>query len=261
MAGATLAVALGLGASTVVLMGSSATRVVAPSVTAGDPTTVLPPAADPAATPVAPVPAQTTIARVGGPVAYSAAPDGPPVGTLPVGGFWRDTKFLPVIGRAPGWLQVRLPQRPNGLTGWIPEAVAQLSTTTYGIVIDVTEHRLRLFDGGHEVLDAPAGVGTPDDPTPLGQFYLMEIDASRGPGWGPFVLATNAHSESISSWEGTGDAFTAIHGPIGADAAIGDTGAEISHGCVRLHVADLAQLAPVPLGAPVAVVGGARAPW
>ena len=58
-----------------------------------------------------------------------------------------------------------------------------------------------------------------------------------------------------------GDAFTAIHGPLGADAAIGDTGGEISHGCVRLHVDDLARLAPVPLGAPVVIVADPRPNW
>ena len=81
------------------------------------------------------------------------------------------------------------------------------------------------------------------------------------PGWGPFLVATNAHSETISSWQGSGDAFTAIHGPLGADAAIGTEGAEISHGCVRLHVEDLARLAPVPPGAPVAIVAPPPDPW
>ena len=261
MAIATLTLALGLAGSTVVLMGSSSTVVVAPTVTATGSDTITHPVAGPAATPVAPVAAETTIAEVTGPVPYSAQPDGPPVGTLPIGSWWHDTKFLPVIARAPGWLQVRLPQRPNGLTGWIPESSAAISTTTFGIVIDVTDHRLQLYDGGRLVLDAPAGVGTPDDPTPLGDFYLMDIGPSRGAGWGPFVLATNAHSEAITSWEGSGDAFTAIHGPLGADAAIGDAGGEISHGCVRLHVDDLARLAPVPLGAPVTIVAATPSNW
>ncbi len=243
MAIATIVVALGLAVSTVVLMGSSSKVAVAPHVVAGPSRTVLPTSVT---APTVPVASETTIAQVSGPLAFSAQPDGPPVGTLPIGSWWGDTKFLPVIARVPGWLQVRLPQRPNGLTGWIPESSATLSTTTLGIVIDVTDHRLRLYDGGHLVLDAPAGVGTPDDPTPLGDFYLMDIGPSRGPGWGPFVLGTSAHSEAITSWEGSGDAFTAIHGPLGADAAIGAAGDEISHGCVRLHVEDLARLGSGP---------------
>ncbi|HEY5154277.1 MAG TPA: hypothetical protein VIJ47_06050, partial [Acidimicrobiales bacterium] len=89
-----------------------------------------------------PVPARTTIAVVTGPVPYSAGPDGAAVGTIPVGSWWGETKALPVVAQAPGWLQVRLPQRPNGLTGWIPADRAVLSFTTYGVLIDVTAHRV-----------------------------------------------------------------------------------------------------------------------
>jgi lipoprotein-anchoring transpeptidase ErfK/SrfK len=219
-----------------------------------------PPPAPAAATvtipaPPPPVPAVTTIATVTGPVPFAARPGGRYVGAIPVGSWWGTTKRLPVIDVAPGWLQVRLPQRPNGLTGWIPDTAAQLSQTTYGILIDVRTERLQLWRDGRVVLDLPAGVGTPTDPTPLGQFYVMDVAPPEGPGWGPFMLDTNAHSEAILSWEGTGDAFTAIHGPIDAwsDEQIGTHGAAISHGCVRLHDADLAKLAPVPAGAPVVI--------
>jgi L,D-transpeptidase catalytic domain len=203
--------------------------------------------------PVSPIAARSAIAQVDAGTPYSAAPDGPAVGTLPSGGFWLAVNHLPVLGQAPGWLEVRLPQRPNGSTGWIAASAAQLSTTTYGLLINVTTMRVELYDAGHVVADLPAGVGTPTDPTPLGQFYVMDVAPPPGPGWGPFVLDTNAHSEAITSWEGSGDAFTALHGPLGADAAIGTTGAAISHGCVRMHDADLAQLAPVPPGAPVVI--------
>ncbi len=201
-----------------------------------------------------PVPARTTIAEVTGPVPFFASPGGPQAGTLPMGSWWLPTKQLPVLARRPGWLRVRLPQRPNGLTGWIHAAGAKLSTTTYGILVDLRTRRVELYRSGRMVARFPAGIGTPDDPTPTGQFYVMEIEVSPGPGWGPFIVDTNAHSEAITSWEGSGDAFTAFHGPLGADAAIGTTGAAISHGCVRMHDADLARLAPVPLGAPVVIV-------
>lgn len=204
--------------------------------------------------PPSPVPVSTTIAEVSGPVAYSDEPGGSQVGTLPMGKWWQETKQLPVIETRGDWLRVRLPQRPNGLTGWIAASDATLSRTTYGILIDVTQHRLQLYDSGRVVADVPAGVGTEDDPTPTGQFYVMDVAASPGHGWGPFILDTNAHSEAILNWEGQGDAFTAIHGPVGGDAAIGTEGAAISHGCVRLHYDDLAQLSPVPAGAPVVIV-------
>ncbi len=207
------------------------------------------------APPPPPVAARTTIATVSGPVPYAAVAGGPAVGAIPIGSWWGTTKELPVIDQSPGWLEVRLPQRPNGSTGWIPSSAATLSQTTYGILIDVTTRRLQLWNDGHLALDFPAGVGTTTDPTPLGQYYVMEVTPPEGPGYGPFMIDTNAHSDAILSWEGTGDAFTAIHGPItsGADAEIGTTGAAISHGCVRLHDADLAQLDQVPPGAPVVI--------
>lgn len=202
----------------------------------------------------APVPARTVIAEVTGPVPVFDAPDGAEVGALPTGSWWTDTKYLPVTEQRAGWLQVRLPERPNGSTGWIRSADAALSDTRYGILIDTDDRRIQLFEDGTMVVDAPAGVGTEDDPTPLGQFYVMDVAAPPGPGWGPFVLDTNAHSETIESWQGSGDAFTSIHGPLGAEGLIGTEGAAISHGCIRLHEADLAKFSPVPPGAPVVII-------
>jgi lipoprotein-anchoring transpeptidase ErfK/SrfK len=84
---------------------------------------------------------------------------------------------------------------------------------------------------------------------------------SPGPGYGPFVLVTSDHSDTISDWENSGDAIIGIHGPIdsAADAEIGTTGAAISHGCIRLHDADLAQLSVIPAGTPIEVVSQAVA--
>jgi lipoprotein-anchoring transpeptidase ErfK/SrfK len=65
---------------------------------------------------------------------------------------------------------------------------------------------------------------------------------------------TSAHSNTISDWEESGDALIAIHGPLGDDAEIGTSGARISHGCIRLHDSDLAQLRVVPDGSPIDIM-------
>jgi lipoprotein-anchoring transpeptidase ErfK/SrfK len=67
-------------------------------------------------------------------------------------------------------------------------------------------------------------------------------------------MVTSAHSDSITDWEESGDAMIAIHGPLGAQAAIGTTGAAVSHGCIRLQLTDLSQLRVVPVGSPVDIV-------
>jgi len=174
------------------------------------------------------IPAETLVATIppaGAP--GSQTPGGP--ATLGVPGHWLGaTSILPVIAQQSGWDEVRLGQRPNGSVAWVPAGDVSLATDPYHIVVDLSTMHLLLFA---LFAEAPS------------------------PGYGPFVLVTSAHSNTISDWEESGDAITAIHGPLGADAAIGTTGAEVSHGCIRLHDADLAQLRDVPAGTPVDILG------
>jgi lipoprotein-anchoring transpeptidase ErfK/SrfK len=160
----------------------------------------------------------------------------------------------PVIAMSRGEYEIRLPTRPNGSSAWIAAAGVPLSYTPYRIVINLHTRRLTLYKNGVETLQTPAGIGTAADPTPTGHFFVAFFAAAPSPAWGPFIMVTSAHSVAISDWEESGDAVVAIHGPLGDDAVIGTTGALISHGCVRLHVADLVELRPVPAGSPVDIV-------
>ena len=162
--------------------------------------------------------------------------------------------FLPVIATRNGDLQVRLPTRPNGSTTWIRRQAVRLYRTPYRIVVDLGTRHLLLYRDGNLVLDAPAGIGTHSDPTPIGHFFVAFFAKAPSAAWGPFVLVTSAHSNAISDWQESGDAIVAIHGPLGESSAIGSSGARISHGCVRLQDADLAQLRVVPDGSPVDII-------
>ena len=164
--------------------------------------------------------------------------------------------ILPVIAIRAGWVQVRIPQRPNGSTSWLPSDDVALNVTPYRIVVNVTTRRLALYQDGKQVFSAPAGIGTTSDPTPPGQYFLAfdEPPPQPDPGYGPFIMVTSAHSPDIADWQGSGDALIGIHGPLGEDAAIGATGAKISHGCIRLHEAALAKLRAVPPGTPIDII-------
>jgi lipoprotein-anchoring transpeptidase ErfK/SrfK len=180
-------------------------------------------------------------------------PGDPPMGTIDP--TWHGAvTALPVIWAGPGWVYVRLAQRPNGSTAWVRDGDVNLSSTPYRIVIDVQTARLSLYKDGQLDFTAPAGVGTSVDPTPVGTYFVAFVAAPPSAGYGPFVLVSSAHSNAISDWESSGDALMAIHGPLGADSEIGTTGAHVSHGCVRLHVADLRRLRVVPAGTPIDVV-------
>jgi hypothetical protein len=193
-----------------------------------------------------------TIKAAGAP--GSQTPGGP--ATVQVPGQWLGAaSILPVIDQVPGWVEVRLAQRPNESTAWVPAGDVSVLTDSYHIVIDLGTMHLELFDHGQQVVDFPAGIGVSADPTPTGQFFVALFASAPSPGYGAFVIVTSAHSNTISDWEASGDAITAIHGPLGADAAIGTTGARVSHGCIRLHSADLAQLRDVPAGTPIDIVG------
>jgi hypothetical protein len=162
---------------------------------------------------------------------------------------------LPVLASTPGgWLHVRLPERPDEDTAWIRASDATLSTTPFRIVINLKTTHLELFKRNREIMDVPAGVGATYTPTPLGDFFVAFFEPPIGPEYGAFIMVTSAHSRAIESWSGTGDAIIAIHGPIGADAEIGTTGAYISNGCIRLHDNDLLRLADVPPGTPIQII-------
>ena len=55
---------------------------------------------------------------------------------------------LPVVATRPGWVRVRLAQRPNGSTAWLPARDVKLSSTPYRIVINLATTRLTLYRAG-----------------------------------------------------------------------------------------------------------------
>jgi lipoprotein-anchoring transpeptidase ErfK/SrfK len=195
------------------------------------------------------------VATLKGDVAGSPSPGAAPTQTVP-GSWYGYPSILPVIATAPGWLDVRLAQRPNESTAWIPTSDATISKDHFAIVVDLATTHLSVYERGKQIEDFPAGVGTPNTPTPVGNFFVAMTVPAPSAGYGPFVLVTSAHSDAITDWDNSGDAIIAIHGPIDAasDALIGTTGAAASDGCVRLHDADLAQLSDIPPGTPVDIV-------
>jgi lipoprotein-anchoring transpeptidase ErfK/SrfK len=156
-----------------------------------------------------------------------------------------------VLAQQPGWVQLSLAQRPNGSVAWVPASEVTLAVDPYYIVVDLSTTHLRLYKDGQQVADMPVGIGVRSYPTPTGHYFVALFARSPSPGYGQFVIGTSAHSTTITDWEGSGDAVVAIHGALGADAAIGTTGGAVSHGCIRLHNADLLRLREVPAGTPI----------
>jgi lipoprotein-anchoring transpeptidase ErfK/SrfK len=146
------------------------------------------------------------------------------------------------------WVQLRIPGRPNGRTGWVPRgALDSFNDTNMEIVVDRATRQLTLYRAGRVILQAPVGVGKPSTPTPPGHFWITESFASTDPFYGPWAFATSDYS-TLSEWPGGG--IVGLHGTNQPSLVPGDP----SHGCIRLHNADVLRMASlVAIGTPLLV--------
>ncbi|HKY48446.1 MAG TPA: L,D-transpeptidase [Acidimicrobiia bacterium] len=160
--------------------------------------------------------------------------------------------FLVETGPVDGWVEVSLPIRPNGSTGWVRAGALDLDVIDYAIFVDLSDRRLRLERGEEVVLDTAVAIGSPHNPTPTGSYFVTDIVELTDPGgpWGPFALGLSAFSDTITEFNG-GNGIIGIHGT-NRPASIGEP---VSLGCVRVPNEIAAQLAElVKLGTPVEIV-------
>jgi lipoprotein-anchoring transpeptidase ErfK/SrfK len=149
------------------------------------------------------------------------------------------------------WLQVLLPIRPNGSTGWIRAADVTVASNPYSVDIALAEHRLVVRNGDTVVVDAAIGVGTASTPTPGGKYYLKELLQPPDPdgAYGPYAYGLSGFSNVLDDFNG-GDGVIGIHGTNEPEAI----GTDVSHGCIRVDNATITQMAGIlPLGTPVHV--------
>jgi hypothetical protein len=150
------------------------------------------------------------------------------------------------------WIEVSLPKRPNGVRGWVPaSALGTLHVVRGRLVIRRSKLRATLYNGaGHATWSAPVGIGRASLPTPAGHFYVREkLRAIGSPMYGPFALGTSAYAPNLTDWPGGG--VVGIHGTDQPQLVPGRP----SHGCIRLHNADITRLWHLtPVGMPIDVI-------
>jgi hypothetical protein len=202
--------------------------------------------------PVPVVPVSTPLASPNGEIPVFAEPGGPAVWKV---GFWYGYPMtMPIVEDRGEWLRIMLPERPNGSTGWVQAASVTRSTSPWRMVLKLSETRVRVYKDGFEVWSAPVGIGKDSTRTPTGSYFVAVIEKPGAHGYGPIVLDLNAHSEDIASWDGSGDAITAFHGPFGAQEVIRSGGGKVSNGCIRMLTEDQLKMDGIPLGTPVDII-------
>jgi lipoprotein-anchoring transpeptidase ErfK/SrfK len=161
-------------------------------------------------------------------------------------------RALLVLDERHGWLEVSLPMRPNGSTGWVRADQVQIEETRLRIEVDLERRRLGVFDRDAVVEESVIAIGAPASPTPRGDFYVTDLVDTGSPGgpYGPFAIGLSAYSEQLTEFAG-GDGQVGIHGT-NDPASIGQA---VSHGCIRLPNDVVSRLIGiVGLGTPVTIV-------
>jgi lipoprotein-anchoring transpeptidase ErfK/SrfK len=145
---------------------------------------------------------------------------------------------------------VQIPQRPNGVTGWVPAGQVGVERVRTRILVDLSEKRVTLYRSGKRVLTATAAIGSPATPTPTGSFYVNQrlIPTDPTGPFGPGAVGISAFSNVLTGWTQGGP--IAIHGT-NAPWSIGKA---VSNGCIRLPNATLRRVFAQALsGTPVLI--------
>ena len=157
--------------------------------------------------------------------------------------------FLVENQRPDGWVNVLLPIRPNGTTGWLHASDVDIIPNPFHVVISLSAHTITVTHASSVIYTGPVAVGAPATPTPTGRFYLHVLLRAPDPTavYGPYAYGLSSHSETLEEFNG-GDGEIGIHG--NNDASV--LGQDVSHGCVRMDNAAITALSELlPLGTPV----------
>jgi lipoprotein-anchoring transpeptidase ErfK/SrfK len=150
---------------------------------------------------------------------------------------------------APAAIEVYLPVRPNGSSGFIRSSDVTVFSHQFKITVQVGAHHILVTKAGAVVLDAPVGIGTSDTPTPGGIFYikeLLKVPNPNGP-YGPYAYGLSGFSDVLTDFAG-GTGVIGIHGTNDPSTI----GTDVSHGCIRMSNDNITMLAKIlPVGTPV----------
>ena len=200
------------------------------------------------------VDASTRAVVAGGDLEVFDTPGGRSVTTLAATTDFGTARVLLAEEERDGWVKVRLPLRPNHRTGWVPADSVQLEDLDLSVHVDLAARSLTVRSGDQTVLATAAAIGSAENPTPVGTFFITDMLASADPdgAYGPFAIGLSGYSETLTEFAG-GDGQIGLHGTDDPDSV----GRPISHGCIRVPNEVVEQLATLlPLGTPIHITDG-----
>jgi len=133
------------------------------------------------------------------------------------------------------WIEVQLPIKPNGRTGWIRADYTKLKKTPYWLQLSLRTRVVTVFKKGRKIRRFRSVIGQPQYPTPRGFFAIYERVAQDDPNGfvGPWTVHLTAQSTVLDQFDG-GPPRIALHGR--GPSSFGDPlGSARSHGCIRVN--------------------------
>ena len=155
-----------------------------------------------------------------------------------------------VTQRRGDMVEVLLPVRPSGSKGWLKASQVSLTQHRWRIVVELTAHRLTVFQGGDVVRVETIGVGSAATRTPGGRWFTTEL--LKPPSDGTY----GTYAYGLSGFTGDPGGPEGVQGQLGLHGTNDPTtlGRDVSLGCIRMSNDAITALATqLPLGVPVDV--------
>ena len=174
------------------------------------------------------------------------APDGMPIARVEPTQF--GDVWFPVIAAQGDWVQILLPSKPFGSTGWVRAADMQQATTLFRVEVHLGSMTMELLRDESVVEEWTIGIGAADTPTPVGRTFILGAFSDPAQTFSPVILPLGAHSPTLDTFGG-GPGTVAIH-TWPTEDGFGTAG---SNGCIRVPRDALDELVEVPLGTLVTI--------
>ncbi len=129
-------------------------------------------------------------------------------------------------------LEVALPVRPNGSTGFVRSSDVSLSTHRARIVVDLGAHRVTAWE---EVAEGAVALGANATPTPPGEFYMNEVQEQDDADtlFGSWIIGLSGFSETLPLTDGMDPAIV-LHGTNDPSLRSGPTSPRVTSECTTM---------------------------
>ena len=135
-------------------------------------------------------------------------------------------------------------------------AAAKVLLANNRIVLKLGDRRVYLYNGSELINSYPVAIGTPETPTPTGEFAVTQLVVNpvwQSP-WTGEVRSPGPNSALGLRWIGFTSSQNGVFGFHGTPT-VESIGHAASNGCVRMHNADVIELfSQVAIGTTVSVV-------